>query len=332
MKYQLTLIAIFISGFSLGQVVPQMRQEDKIRIKEAIHISKTYGDQLWKGYSSVPFAMILITDSTEFLINHPNPSPDFKLAGYDDLLQSNLYYRPAQYNRAFLATFPAVNGLSCIVAGIPENTNQNSVQWVVTLLHEHFHQYQNTYPGYFQSVENLNLSNGDQTGMWMLNYPFPYDSMPVQQCYESFVNALLKTITSSHTKEYKTNLENYFAARKKLKAVLPDADYRYFSFQVWQEGLARYTEYKFLDALAKYQPSKEVQALPDYVSFSELKQKMYKNETASLLNNKLSEAKRDCFYGVGFAEGLLLDRLQPSWPENYLTNKFDIEKYSTKYK
>lgn len=331
MKYHLTVIILFVCGFLYGQSIPQMRMEDKIRIKEATHISKTYGDQLWKGYNAAPFAMVLITDSVEFLIHHPNPSPDFKPVGYDDYLQSTIYYRPAQYNRGFLATFPAVNGLSCIVTGIPENTNQHSTQWIITLLHEHFHQYQYHHPDYIKSVENLNLSNGDQTGMWMLNYPFPYDSVPVKQCYEAFAKTLYQTIASFQTNQYEASLADYFLARKKLKSVLRDADYRYLSFQIWQEGLARYAEYQFLEALANYTPSKEVQALADYIPFAEQKAKMYRNETANLLNNQLHEAKRVCFYSIGFAEGLLLNRLNKSWRKKYLQDKFFIEKYSKKY-
>jgi len=40
-------------------------------------------------------------------------------------------------------------------------------------MHEHFHQLQNGQPRYFQAVQDLGLSHGDNTGMWMLNYPFP---------------------------------------------------------------------------------------------------------------------------------------------------------------
>ena len=332
MNLNLTIISILFFYCSFGQTVPVLRYADKIRIREAINISARYGDKLFKGYSTVPFAIILVTDSTEFLINHPNPSSDFKLLGQDDVLKTNIYYRKTKFNPHFLATFPAVNGLSCIVVGTPENTNKNTTDWVITLLHEHFHQYQNTYPDYFQSVNNLNLSGGDQTGMWMLNYPFPYDSLPVKNQYELFTKALYKTIKSINSKEYKSNLKQYLKERKKLKDLLPSADYRYYSFQIWQEGLARHTEYDFLEMLTNYVPSKEILSLPDFISFTELKSKMYDNETENLLTNKLNETKRVCFYSVGFAEGIILDKLNKSWRTKYLTDKFYIEHYSKKYK
>ena len=331
MKSILTLFFILFFSYLFAQTKPELRYADKIRIKEAMTISAQFGDKLFKGYSTVPFAIILITDSTEFLINHPNPSSDFKLLGQDDILRTNIYYRKTRFNTHFLATFPAVNGLSCIVVGTPENTNKNSTEWVITLLHEHFHQYQNSYPDYFKSVNDLDLSGGDQTGMWMLNYPFPYDSLPIKNQYELFTKALYKTITNIHSKEYKSNLTQYITERKKFKDLLTTADYSYFSFQIWQEGLARHTEYNFLELLKNYTPSKEILALPDFISFTELKSKMYRNETQNLLQNKLNETKRVCFYSIGFAEGILLDKLNKSWRKKYLIDKFYIEHYSKKY-
>lgn len=331
MKLLFHFFLFFFASTSFGQTKPELRYADKIRIREAMNISAQFGDKLFQGYSAAPFAIVLITDSTEFLINHPNPSTDFKLLGQDDILKTNIYYRKTRLNPRFLATFPAVNGLSCIVVGTPENTNKKSTDWVVTLLHEHFHQYQNSYPDYFKSVNDLDLSGGDQTGMWMLNYPFPYDSLPIKTQYEMFIKALYNTVTNLNSKMYKSNMKKYFFERKKFKDLLTDADYRYFSFQIWQEGLARHTEYKFLELLNNYTPSKEMQALPDFVSFPELKSKMYQDETGNLLQNKLNNTKRVCFYSIGFAEGFLLDKLNKSWRKKYLTDKFYIEQYSKKY-
>lgn len=326
------LILLFLSFYSFGQTLSDFRYADKIRIREALKISSQYGDKLWQGYNSVPFAILLVTDSTEFLLYHPNPSSDFRKLGRDDILNTDVYYRKTQFDTHLLATFPAVNGLSCIVIGTPENTNKNSTEWIITLLHEHFHQYQYAYPDYYESVNNLNLSNGDQTGMWMLNYPFPYDSMQIIKQYEPYSFALYKTITSANNKEFYQNVIQYIAERKKLKEKLTPSDYCYFSFQIWQEGLARYTEYKYLELLKDYTPTKEVTLLPDFESFKSLKTKMYSRAIKDLLDNKLNKEKRICFYSTGLAEGLILDKLNKNWREKYLTEKFYIERYSDKYK
>jgi hypothetical protein len=315
-----------------GQSVPQMRINDKLRIKEAITISKLIGENIWKGINNVPFAIILLTDSIEFLIHHPNPSQDFILSEKDPVLNTDIFYRKRQYPQNLLATFPAVNGVSCIVVGTPELTGKNSTEWIVTLLHEHFHQYETYYPDYYQSVDKLDLSGGDQTGMWMLNYPFPYDNEQVIEQYKKYTLSLSNVLAAINTKKFRAGFNKYKAERKKFKQLLEPADYRYLSFQLWQEGIARYTEYKFLELPGDYKPSKEISDLPDFISFSIYKEQLYQLQTDNLVRLKLNEDKRVCFYSIGFAEGVLLDTLNPGWRSLFLKEKFYIEGYSKQFK
>ncbi|MDH5475771.1 MAG: hypothetical protein OEX22_08795 [Cyclobacteriaceae bacterium] len=326
MRTLIITIVIFSTSFVLGQS-SGLREADKYRIKEAIKIAEQYGDSIWEGYRSVPFVILLVTDSVEFLINHPNPSKDFKFVGKDKVLQTNIFVRKKQFSPHLLATFPAVNGLSCIVVGTPENTNKNSSEWIITLLHEHFHQYQHTYPDYYESVNKLNLSKGDNTGMWMLNYPFPYDSVPVIQQFELYTQQLYKTAMAKDDSLFEVSLINYQNEKLKFKQLLSDDDYSYFSFQVWQEGIARYTEFKFLEYLKNYTPSEEVLRLPDFVPFNALKKIMYISELEVLHQHQLNEHKRVTFYSVGFAEGIILDRVNKNWHQKYFSDKFFIENY-----
>ena len=98
-----------------------------------------------------------------------------------------------------------MGGVPTIVIGQAENTDKKtSTPWVVTMLHEHFHQLQYSQPGYYDDVNALGLSRGDQGGMWMLNYPFPYD-WPEMKEHFSILSKLLadalqaKTSFTSHT-------------------------------------------------------------------------------------------------------------------------------------
>jgi hypothetical protein len=330
---KLTLFTILILGlisFSYGQTIPQMRYEDKIRIREAMNISEQVGDKIWKGINEVPFVVLLVTDSVEFLVNHPYPTDDFKLSEDDTILKTKIFYRQRQFPDWYLATFPAVNGVSCIVVGTPEKTNKNSTDWVITLLHEHFHQYQSAVKDYYSSVGKLDLSSGDQTGMWMLNYAFPYDNNELIEQYNKFTASLLKAVLNIKKKSIQKDFKKYLKQRTKFKGLLKPADYRYFSFQIWQEGIARYTEYKFIEALDVYNPSFEMKQLKDYVGFKELKDQFYLSELRSLKNSKLEVDKRICFYAIGFAEGILLDEQNPNWKDKYLTNKFYVENYFDK--
>jgi hypothetical protein len=310
-----------------SQSNPEMRMEDRIRIREATNISKLYGDKIWGGMNEAPFAIILVTDSIEFLINHPSPSKDFTLLGNDSILCSQVYFRKAVFNKYFLATFPAVDGLNTIVVGTPENTGRSSSEWIVTLLHEHFHQYVYSNPGYYEAVNQLNLSGGDKSGMWMLNYPFPYTDSIIAVQYKNYAQALSRSLSAISTDSFEVQCKAYISERERLQQLLKPSDYRYFSFQIWQEGIARYTEYKFLELLDDYQPSKEVLALPDFVSFKLYHRALYKNQLNRITQWQLSEHQRDCFYALGFGEGLILDKLDSMWRNKYLSDKFYIEHY-----
>ncbi|MCU0440086.1 MAG: hypothetical protein MUC49_19535 [Raineya sp.] len=329
----LIIFSIVVLGFipfCYGQNAPQMRYEDKIRIREAINISQQVGDKIWKGINDVPFVVLLVTDSVEFLINHPYPSDEFKLSENDKILNSKVLYRKRQFSNKFLATFPAVNGVNCIVVGTPENTNKNSTDWVITLLHEHFHQYQFTSKNYYDEVNKLDLSGGDETGMWQLNYSFPYDNSKIIEQFNQYTSALFKAVTNIEKKSFNKDFKNYLKQRARFKDLLKPSDYRYFSFQIWQEGLARHTEYKFIKALDNYIPTPEITQLKDFTNFKDLKNKFYISELKSMTTSKLEIEKRVSFYAIGFAEGILLDKQNPKWQEKYLTNKFYIEHYFSK--
>jgi hypothetical protein len=324
------LVLLTCSGLQ-SQPASQFGSAEKYLIKEAMNIAAEYGEKTWSGISKVPFVVILVTDSFEFLVNHPYPSADFKLLGEDGILKTKVLYRKAQFDKHLLATFPAVNGVNCIVVGTPQNTGKRPVEWIATLLHEHFHQYEYTYPDYYSAVDSLNLSGGDQTGMWMLNYDFPYDSSAVNEQYIKYISALSKAVSAINTKTFTSSFKEYEAARKNFRQVLTPNDYRYFSFQLWQEGIARYTEYKFLEQLENYKVAKGTDQLCD-IRFKDYKLKFYASQIEQLNKLQLNKDKRVCFYAIGFAEGLLLDKVNPKWRESFLTDKFYLENYFQKLK
>lgn len=283
---------------------------------------------MWKEWSKAPFAILLITPDYEFIIRHPTPSKDFTSAGYDSLLKSNVYFRKRIFQTNLLATFPAVNGVPTIVVGQPEHANKSSTAWVVTLLHEHFHQLQQSQPTYDSEVKALGLARGDEKGMWMLNFPFPYDSAEVKKHFAVLCQSLSNALQSFKTKEFPSKLSAYLKARKNFQQILQGDDYKYFSFQLWQEGIARYTEYQIAKLTAmKYKPSKEFQSLNDSTSFEQVANSIYHNILSELPKLPLDKYRRVAFYYVGATEAMLLDATIPNWREWYFIKKFFIEKY-----
>ncbi len=153
---------------------PSIPATDRIRLAEAFRLADEIGNDVWPNWRRAPFAVLLVTPEYEFLIRHPKPSNDFAKLPYDPVLKSDVYYRKRKFPTSFLATFPAVRGsmISTIVVGEAENTwVKTSTPWVITLLHEHFHQLQDSHPNFYADVGALNpaLGRGRQSicGIWL---------------------------------------------------------------------------------------------------------------------------------------------------------------------
>jgi len=308
---------------------PALAQIDRLRLREVFRLGDSIGDRVWPSWSKAPFAVLLVTPDYEFLMRHPKPSADFANLGYDALLKQQVYYRKRVFPTHFLATFPAISGsmISVIVVGQAENTSaKTSSPWVITVLHEHFHQLQDSQPNFYSDVNALNLARGDQTGMCMLNYAFPYERKEVQDQFAK-TSKLLAAATGAPKRERAQKVRDYVEARRKFQEMLASDDYKYFSFQFWKEGIARYTEYRVAQmAAAKYRVSKEFRALKDYQSFAEVAQTTREGIFRQLETQKLGETKREVVYSFGAAEGLLLDQINSGWRRHYFVEKFDLRK------
>ena len=306
---------------------PTISDKDRTRLAEAFRLADQLGDQIWPGWSKAPFAVLLVTQDQEFLIRHPKPSDDFTKIGYDTKLKSDVYYRKRTMSPNLLATFPAIRGsmVSTIVVGQAETTSvKTSTPWVIILLHEHFHQLQDSQPNFYAEVNALNLAGSDQTGMWMLNYPFPYDRVDVQQQFVEMSKALNYAAQSSRRDRAK-KAKAFLESRQKFQQLVSRDDYKYLAFQFWKEGIARYTEYHLAHlAASRYRPSAEFRALPDYRSFADVAQSTYDGIFRQLQTQKLGVSGREVVYSFGGAEGLLLDKLKPGWRKKYFVKKFDL--------
>lgn len=315
---------IFLSS-SKVQSQSEIRLEDKIRIGEAMKVSQFVSDNIWKDWSKTDFVILLVTDSLEYLVNHPNPSADFTESYFDTYLNSKVHVRKKIFQNNFLATFPAVNGVSTIVVGTPENTKQSSIDWTVTLLHEHFHQYQSNYNGYYFGIEALDLKDGDETGMWMLNYKFPYEDSLVNKSFNDLKRNLISVYNAIGEKSFKKKVSKYIKSKAAFKKIVTEKDSKYFEFQLWQEGLARYTEYAVLSFLIEnnYQFTEDFKRLNDYESLEDNFQRRIKKLIEEAEKVNLKENQRVCFYSLGAMEGLILDKYKISWRKKYFNKLFN---------
>ncbi len=318
-------IVVLLAAAPLAAQTPTVAKippDDAVRIREFYRLADAIQDKVWPGWSNAPAPLLLVTETTEFLTRYPEPPKDFSKAGED------VWARPRRFPTNLLATFPAFGPSSVIVIGEPANTDaRTSTPWLFVVLHEHFHQLQNAQPGYFKATEALGLARGDTSGMWMLNYPFPYDDTATGQAFAHLRESLLAALREQDAARFEARVAEYKAERKAFLARLAPDDRKYLSFQVWQEGIAHYTQVVAAEAASDYRPSAEYIALPDFRPIAGYGAKMRAQTLVALEHVELATAQRIAVYPFGCAEGFLLDRLDPRWKEGYFRHPFTLDPY-----
>ena len=295
-----------------AQAPPPLSSPDAIRIAEFYRLAGQIQDHVWPGWSKTPAPLLLVTSDVEYLTQFANPPKDFQKVGED------IYARPRQFPPNMQATFPAFGFPPVIVVGEPKATqSQTSTPWLIMLMHEHFHQLQWAQPEYVKAIADLGLSKGDATGMWMLSYPFPYDNAELAQAFEYLRDSLLNTLNEVDQQKFEMLRKKYLKDRKQYFAQLLPDDRKYFSFQLWQEGVSRYVQVKSAEAAGDYQPSAAYAALPDYTPFSTYALTARSRTLDELKHIDITQSKREVFYSFGAAEALLLDRINPGWKDQY---------------
>lgn len=332
-KYTLILVCaywLFQAGLSNAQSPVDLKATHQILLAEAFQLTSEIQDSVWSGWSDAPSSLLLITSDYEYLIDHPSPSDDFRNIGYYSLLKDSVYVRQRQFPPNLRATFPAVGGIPIIVIGTPDST-ESPTEWILTVQHEHFHQWQMSRPNYYSAVDSLGLSGGDDSGQWMLNYPFPYDSTAVKNSFNKLTRNLKSTLQAIGNSDFESNLESYLHSRNSFREILNTDDYRYFSFQLWQEGVARYIEYRTAKLASQYfNPSEKFKLFDGYKSFGKISDDQSDHIMQRLTNLSLEEDKRVAFYPIGAAEALLLDQINPDWHKFYWKEKFYLERHFKK--
>jgi len=325
---KLTLMVFGLLSLSHGliaQAVPEAM--DLIRLAEAFRLARVVQSTVWPGWETAPFPVLLVDAERESLVGESVVPRGFTPDGYSAILQMDIWSRPRQFDQSLLATFPAFGPPAVIVMGRAEATKKTSATWVLTVLHEHFHQFQTADPKYYSEVEELGLAGGDQTGMWMLNYPFPYQSPNVAGAFAAVSRELAQVLRRPSPPDRKRFWQSYNAFLDGLS----ERDRRYLSFQVWQEGVARYVELRVAEVAADtFTPSLEFRNLPDVQPFSAVSDAMRAEILRELESPDLQKQQRASFYAFGAGLALLLNQDSDSWKRRYLTEKFFLEQYAAR--
>jgi hypothetical protein len=318
------MLLLFLSIAVVAQDVPtaKLPPDDAVRIQEFYRLASAIQDNIWPGWSKVAAPLMLVTSDSEFLTHDAAASKGL------NKISDDVYARPRQFPIDLQATFPLFGPPAVIVIGEPEHTqSKTSTPWLCTVMHEHFHQLQWAQPGYAAAVDSLDLKRGDNTGMWMLNYPFPYDKPEIDRSFGELRDLLLRALDEKDEARFRVLAKEYIARRKTFFAQLSPDDHKYFSFQLWQEGIARYTEVKAAEAAADYRPTAEFAALPDFESFASYAARVRAKTLDELKQVDLAGRKRIVVYSFGAGEGFLLDRINPDWKKEYFRKMLSTDSF-----
>jgi hypothetical protein len=263
------------------------------------------GERVWPGYGQAAFGFLLVTDSEETLLCRDEAPAGFVSSGLDKATQCKAFTRARSgLPGTLLAAMPLFGPPSVIVMGTPQTTGRTEAAWVRTILHEHFHQWQYELADYFSRIRALDLQGGDETGMWILNYDFPYGDAGVVAAFDQASRRLAEAVAARGTPRFGSAFDSYLDARHALAERAGERNWRYFDFQLWQEGAARWTEIR----LGKWYPRQDVRD-----SAARLEQATLDE----LGTQKLSEKKREAVYAYGAAEAMLLQACWPEWRAAY---------------
>ena len=306
MRYFALLIAL---TFACSESIAQNQIDLRELILKARTIAERHGDEVWSGYTAAPFGVLLVEAETERLFCHEGPAEGFEDRGIDAVLSCPSGTRPTSFPTNLLASFPAVDNVPTIVIGTPDATSLSPDAWILTLLHEHFHQLQYSWPGYYPGTASLDLAGGDESGMWMLNYPFPYERDETAKSFHVMADRLIATLNAIGSDEFAGALQRYWLSREAARNTVSDADWRYIELQFWQEGVARWTE-------------SAVSALSSELSdATDAARRRIITELSTL---DLPSQKRAAVYPIGAAEATILEAGGSDWRETYWSEPFSL--------
>ena len=302
--------------------MPHLDAVDATRLAEAFALMDEVADRVWPGWGRAPGDVLLVTAGAEYLFRTQAHPAGFAVTSVGPPLNGSAQVRPQTFAPDFLATFPAFGGAPTIVVGRAEATGKRSTAWVLTVLHEHFHQLQYSDPRYYAETKALGLAGGDETGAWMLNYPFPYAGTSAS--FAALSRRLADLVERPAPRERAAFWSDYAS----FAGALNPQDYRYLSLQLWQEGIARYAELRTAETAARFRRVPGFySSLLDYQPYAEAAAELRAGVLKGLRGQTMAAHQRIVFYAFGAGLGLLLDQEKVDWRPRYLRDKFYLEKY-----
>lgn len=307
------MILAFAAALSVAS--PTLPPRDvRHMIRAAMTLVRRDGNAVWPGFKAVPFHMILVGPDTETLFCQ-HPTRGFRAAGIDPITRCSVQTRKRVLDVDLAASFGFDDEPSMIAFGLPAALGLDRTDWILTLAHEAFHQYQSRIPGYATKVTALGLA-GRAGGSWMLDYPFPYTDPAIGSAMDSMAAAALTFRDATSAAERSAAIASYLKARRAAMAAVTPAQQRYFEFQVGQEGIARWTERALAIAASWHDPV--------MAKAADMRRRASINSLRAVREQGVRVWKRGAFYEFGAIEADMLDALGERWRRAYPERPFSF--------
>ncbi len=300
------LAAIFASVIATAQADPAAGEQDVFALgRAAVALSRGPAAAVWPGLAGLGPEFAVVDGGVETVVCRDS-APGFQPVAAPPLAGCDAFERPRVFPEGMQASLNLFGVEETVLVSPPAALGQDALEWTLLFVHERFHQLQSTFPDYRPRIDALDLDNGDDTGMWMLMHPFPYDDPSIAGEVRQIGRLLATLMTSNDTQR----LADYLVARQRLMERLSPKNRRYLEFQVWKEGAARWTEIAVARSLAGSEH-------PQAAEFARLGQRIMDRVVSVLDDANLPEQRRGWFYVMGAAEWSVVDRFDPGWRDRY---------------
>lgn len=301
-----------LSAVALGASLQLPSELDRAMIADAQAIVRNDGDVVWAGLSQAPLPTLLIGPEHETLFCGLH-TPGFSAIGFDPITRCRMQGR-ARELPVDLSAATDLGNVSVIQMGLPDALEATQADWIVTFLHEAFHQYQSTLPGYYSAVDVVRAQLGKTGEQWILEYPFPYTDPKVKAAFAAMTVSAGQFLSAENDAQANAAIRSYVEARNHARDAMSPDDWLYYEFQVGQEGVARWTELRFAAAAGD--------ARPDIATIGTERTDGLAVSLSAIDSQGLNVWKRSSFYVLGAIEASMLERVRPQWQLEYANNPF----------
>lgn len=296
--------------------------EDTAVIREMYHLWASTADDIWISAGEIRAPLVYVKERAEYAVGFPVAVRGFTPLPYSADLNLTVQVRPRTFPVHISASFP-IEGAVAVVIASPALLNKSPEEWVIVAQHEMFHVFQSA-RGSQAKIAALEIGSPEQAGSWQLNFPFAYTDEDVMRLIHLQGNSLWLAATGQDRAEtlydVGTAIDAVNVYRRLLDQLNPKS-YRYSEFQEWNEGVAKYTEYRFAERATQpnYKPELRFRSLHGFKGYAELWKSTYANVPHLVKNAGRAAQNRDAFYHLGLGKSLALDNVSRDWKKKYFT-------------